>query len=54
MVEVIPESENGVFDEDDIFGLVEDDDGRPAICRNCDYGCDEPDENGCPLMLMGL
>ena len=25
-------------------------DGRPAMCRNCDYDCDEPDENGCPLM----
>ena len=25
-------------------------DTRPEMCRNCDYGCDEPDENGCPLM----
>ena len=37
------------YDEefDDFFT---EEDGRPAMCRNCDYDCDEPDENGCPLM----
>ena len=25
-------------------------DGRPEICRHCDYDCDEPDEDSCPLM----
>lgn len=42
--------ENDVFDDDDLFDLIGSDDGRPEMCRNCDFDCDEPDENGCQLM----
>ena len=50
MNNMIPDCDDDAFDDDDIFELIGDDDGRPEICRNCDYDCDEPDENGCPLM----
>ena len=50
MQETIPDYDDVVSNDDDIFGLVDDDDGRPEMCRNCDYDCDEPDENGYPLM----
>ena len=41
-----------VYDESDDFVSEIEIDCRPAMCRNCDYGCDEPDEDGCPLMRL--
>ncbi len=36
--------------DDEFEDLLSEEDGRSEMCRNCDYDCDEPDENGCPLM----
>ena len=41
------------YDDDELNEFMQElaeQDGRPEMCRNCDYDCDEPDENGCPLM----
>ena len=43
------------YDDDELNEFIQDlegqeHDGRSEMCRNCDYDCDEPDENGCPLM----
>lgn len=40
------------YEEFDDFCSEIESDGRPEMCRNCGYGCDEPDEDGCPLMRM--
>ena len=39
------------YDDDELNEFIQElegreHDGRPEMCRNCD----EPDENGCPLM----
>ena len=45
------DNEDYYDDETDFFPEIEGD-GRPEMCRNCDYDCDEPGEDGCPLMRM--